>query len=214
MQAARLNALDLLDTAEVLFNLRRLAHSVAFSILAIEEAGKLPLLLMTFLGFGEQSEQWKAYRQHRAKTRGMEVGIETRVRVTFPEVPSDTAREIGQRGPTPDQLEIAKQRAIYSDCLESTSGMVCHLPRNGDWREDVWARLNEARALVHALRDYPPEELELWLRHAREAQAKGGSYMSILRPLQVELVEKGFIKQDQWNLLLKYLDEAEGEQER
>jgi len=40
MQAARLNSVDLLDTADVLFTLKRFAHSVPFSILAIEESGK------------------------------------------------------------------------------------------------------------------------------------------------------------------------------
>lgn len=44
MQAARLNAIELLDTADILFNLKRFPHSVVFSILAIEEAGKLPIL--------------------------------------------------------------------------------------------------------------------------------------------------------------------------
>ena len=38
MQAARLNALDLMDTAEILFDVKRFAHSMAFSILATEEA--------------------------------------------------------------------------------------------------------------------------------------------------------------------------------
>ena len=52
MQAARLNALDLLDTAEMLFYFKRHAHSVAFSILSIEEAGKLVYLQLVFLGFG------------------------------------------------------------------------------------------------------------------------------------------------------------------
>jgi AbiV family abortive infection protein len=209
MQAARLNALDLLDTAEVLFNLRRLAHSIAFSILAIEETGKLPLLLMIFLGFGERTQYWKAYWLHRAKTRDMNVGIEVRVRATFPEIPGHTAREIGERGPTPDELESTKQRAIYSDCLEHMAEVICHLPRNVDWRDEACARLNEARALVHGLRDYPPEELRVWLRHAKDAQARGEGYRSILRPLEAELVEKGFVKAGQWNPVLKLLGEIE-----
>jgi hypothetical protein len=143
----------------------------------------------------------------------MNMGIEMRVRVAFPDVAGDAAREIGQFGPTPDELEVVKQRAIYSDCLEGPGGMVCHLPRNADWRQDAWARLNEARALIHPLRDYPPEELLVWLKHAKEAQARGEGYRAILRPLQVELAEKGFIKEGQWNPLLKFLDEVEGEED-
>jgi AbiV family abortive infection protein len=51
MQAARMNALDLMDTAAILHDLKRFAHSVLFSTLAIEEAGKLPIILSIFLGF-------------------------------------------------------------------------------------------------------------------------------------------------------------------
>lgn len=54
MQAARMNALDLMDTADILFSLKRFAHSVAFATLAVEEAGKLSLLLAILLGVGDE----------------------------------------------------------------------------------------------------------------------------------------------------------------
>lgn len=70
MQAARLNARDLLETAELLYSLKRFAHSAALSTLALEEAGKLPILQGIFLGVGgDQSKLWRAYRRHQAKTR-------------------------------------------------------------------------------------------------------------------------------------------------
>jgi AbiV family abortive infection protein len=210
MQAARLNALDLLDTAEMLWSLKRFGHSVAFSILAIEEAGKFPILQMIFLGFaGEPSAAWKSYRLHRAKTAWLNLGIRGRVRATFPEISPAEATEIAQLGPTPDDLEVVKQRVLYSDCLQTTEGFACHLPRNVDQRQNAWERLCEAKALVSGLRDYPPEELEVWLKHARAAQAKGEGYPAMLRPLQSELLEKGFIKEGQWKHILGELDVAE-----
>ena len=210
MQAARWNALDLMDTAEILYNLKRFAHSVFFFTLAIEEAGKLPQILAIFLGFsGERSKLWQAYRQHRAKTRELNLSIEARVRVNFPQIPDPDVKEIGRAGPTPDELEFAKQLAVYSDCLEEAGEMVCHLPRNTEWRTTAWERLCEAQAIIHALRDYPPEELEIWLKHAKQVQSKGDSYQTMLNPLHDELLEKGLIKEGQWKVLLAYLEELE-----
>jgi AbiV family abortive infection protein len=205
MQAARLTAVDLVDTAEILYNLKRFAHSAALSTLAIEETGKLPLLLMVFLGFGSKPDLWKSYRLHKAKTAGLNLGIESRVRVTFPDIPAADAREIGSLSPTPGDLEAAKQRAMYSDCLLVGNEFACHLPRNLDWRADAWARLCEAQALVSALRDYRPEELEIWLRHARAVREQGLGYKDMLEPLHADLRERGFLKEGQWAVLLESL---------
>ena len=56
MQAARLNSVDLLETADILFDLKRFAHSVPFSVLAIEESGKLVILQSILLGLGERAK--------------------------------------------------------------------------------------------------------------------------------------------------------------
>lgn len=211
LQAARLNALDLLDTAEILYQLKRFQHSVALSTLAIEEAGKLPILQMIFLGFGgDRSRLWKSYRSHRAKTSMLNPGIEARVRATFPDVPPAEARKIGDLGPAPHDLETDKQRAIYSDCLEAVDAFVCHLPRNLEWRRAAWDRLCEAQAIVHALRDYTPEELEVWSKHAAEAKARGDGFRSMLEPLHRELLEKRFINEGQWKPILAALEEESG----
>ncbi len=208
MQAARMNALDLMDTAAILHDLKRFAHSVFFSTLAIEEAGKLPVILSIFLGFNEaRSNLWRAYRQHRAKTLGLNISVEARVRVNFPQIPELAVKEIGRAGPRPDELEFAKQMAVYSDCLEEAGDMVCHLPRNSDWRNNAWERLCEAQAIIHGLRDYPPDELEIWLKHAKQVQSKGEDYEYMLKPLHDELMEKGLLKEGQWKFLLAYLEE-------
>src|ERR1700722_12733555 len=96
IRAARLNAIDLLETAELLFTLKRHCHSMVFATLAIEEAAKTSILIMIFLGLStDQIKLWKAYRNHRAKTNWLNPAIESRVRVAFPEVPAKEAKKIG-----------------------------------------------------------------------------------------------------------------------
>lgn len=202
IQAARLNALDLLDTAEILCDLKRYSHSEALSILAIEEASKVALLQMVFLGFGKQSDLWRYYRTHKAKTELLNPGIEARIRAEFPEFPSEFAKATGDLGPTSEELELAKQRAIYSDCLKIDNDLVVHLPRNTDRRQPASDRLFEARALVHTLRDYSPEELEIWLKHAKKVQRNKGGFADMLEPLHKELLAKGFVKEGAWNTIL------------
>ena len=211
MQAARLNALDLLDTAELLYSHKRFAHAVALSTLAIEEAGKLPLLQLIFLGFGgDRSKVWKAYRLHRAKTAGLNPGMEARIRATFPEIPLADVQEIGKVGPSPAVLEANKQLAIYSDCLRTLDEFVCHLPRNTDWRHQAWERLCEAQALVYGLRDYPPEELEIWLKHGSAVRERGGDIRAMLKGLHQELLDKGYVKEGWWKAILEDIEGAEG----
>lgn len=207
MQAARLNSVDLLDTADILFTLKRFAHSVPFSILAIEESGKLALLQGILLRLEDRAKLWRLYRLHRAKTENLNLGIMARVRATFPEISLDAAREIAARGPTPDDLETAKQRAIYSDCVDRSGEFVCHLPRNIDWREEAWERLCEARAIVLSPRDRLPDELEVWVKHVLAARESGKSVAAVLPDIHKELLERGFVEEGWWDTLLKDIDE-------
>jgi AbiV family abortive infection protein len=108
IRAARLNAFDLVDTAELLFTLKRFAHSVAFSIVAIEEGTKLAILKTIFLELDpnkDRSKLWQEYRNHRAKTTFLNPIIEGRIRAEFPDIPSNTAKKLGESGPTPNDLE-------------------------------------------------------------------------------------------------------------
>lgn len=207
MQAARLNAIELLDTADILFGLKRFPHSLVFSILSIEEAGKLAILQGILLGLGgTRAELWRRYRQHRAKTEMLSVGIWARIRATFPEIEPEHAQQIAARGPTPDDLETSKQRAIYSDCLEDRGSFACHLPKNVDWREAAWERLCEARAIALAPRDRPPEELEVWISHVSGARASGKTLAAVLPELHKDLLARGFHKEGFWEPLLKDLE--------
>jgi AbiV family abortive infection protein len=206
IQAARLNAIDLLDTAGMLYTLKRFPHAMALSILAIEEATKVAIVFHMFLNSGNQlAPQWKRYRAHRAKTAWLNPAIESRIRATFPEMPAGTAKDIGKRGPTSEQLELDKQLAFYSDCLDLGGKFVCHLPRLRDWRRPAWERLCEAEAIVLPLRDYSPDELGIWLKHIEKATAEGRHPDSVLPELQKELLQKGFIQEGWWDTILQDL---------
>ncbi len=211
IRAARLNAVDLLETAELLFTLKRYCHAMVFATLAIEEAAKTSILIMLFLGLStDRAKLWKAYRNHRAKTNWLNPAIESRVRATFPQIPREAAKEIGALGPTPDELEASKQRALYSDALDIAGTFVSHLPKLVEWRKLAWDRLCEAQAIALALRDYPPDELKVWLKHVDQARTEGKDFHSILPELHKELIEKGFVKEGWWNILLKDAEEEFG----
>ncbi len=207
MQAARLNAVELMDTADLLFTSKRFSHSAAFSILAIEEAGKVAILQAILLEVGgERSQLWRAYRQHRAKTETLNLGIYARVRATFPDIPLEKAQEIAARGPTPNELELSKQRAVYSDCGEESGIFTCHLPKNVDWRQEAWDRLCEARSIILGLRDRSPEELAVWIKHSNAAREAGKSFLAMIPDLHKELLEKGFVKEGWWDTFLKDIE--------
>jgi len=209
IQAARLNSVELTDSAELLFNLKRFPHSVLLATLAIEEAAKPALLLTILLGFdpARRATQWKSYRKHQAKTAILNTAIRARIRAVFPNVSPAEADEIAALGPTPAQLESWKQLAVYSDCIASADSMECHLPRNMDWRQRAWERLCEAQALASGLRDYTPKELELWLAHAMSAHAAGRDMKEMLPALHADLVKNGFVREGSWITLLSDLRE-------
>jgi AbiV family abortive infection protein len=193
IRAARQNAADLLDTAEILFTLKRFAHSMAFSTLAIEESSKLPVLMWIFFSDDaqEQAQRWKSYRSHRAKTADLNRAIESRVRATFPQVPPEEAKQIAEAGPAPKELEYNKQLAIYSDCLDEAGAFISHLPRLSEWRSLAWDRLCEARALVYAMRDRVPEELTIMKRHMRQ-RLQSEDPVAMMKKMHEELLQKGF----------------------
>jgi hypothetical protein len=57
--------------------------------------------------------------------------------------------------------------------------------------------------MVSALRDFPPQELDVWLRHVNQARAANTDIHSILPALHDELKEKGFVQEGWWNILLE-----------
>ena len=205
IRASRLTAQELLDTAELLFALKRFAHSMALSVLAIEEASKSAILFSLVISReGEHGTLWKSYRNHRAKTSWLNHAIESRVRATYPkEFSREEAKQVARAGPMPDQLEKDKQRAVYSDCLEVSGEFVAHCPSLAEWRQSAWERLCEAQAMISGLRDRPPAELEIWQRYAAQARARDIPLAQLLPELHRELLEAGLVREGQWETLLE-----------
>ena len=73
----------------------------------------------------------------------------------------------------------------------------------------IWLGSDYARgAVLSGLRDYPPAELEIWLKHVSQARKDGKTEMSSILPnLHKELLERGFIKKGWWDTLLKDAEE-------
>lgn len=208
IQAARLNAKDLLQTAKMLFKKKQYNHSLAFSILAIEEAGKSQILIALFLGIdGPLEKHWSAYRHHTSKTVFFNFAIQARAQTVFPNIDQRDVDNIGTAGPSPEEMDAVKQLCFYSDCFASLEGPSVHLPKNVDRREQAECCLTEASVLINYLRDYPPEELEIWDKHVSLAKKKGLGLNEVLKPLQDELLQKGFIKDGQWAPILEACNE-------
>jgi AbiV family abortive infection protein len=203
IQAARLNARELFKTAKLLFDQGRYAHSLAFSVLAIEETGKQNILMALFLGLDEPEKAWADYRAHTAKTALFNFAIEQRVMAEFPQVEARFAKQVATSGPKPEDLDAAKQLTLYSDCFLSPEGPAVHFPMNIDWREKAEHLLVEAQVLVNYMRDYPQEELEVWRKHWNYRQGQGLSQAVMLKSLHEELLQKGFIKAGQWEPILR-----------
>lgn len=213
IQAARLNALDLLASAKLLHEQGRFPHSTALCVLALEEAGKAKIVMSILTGVagpGQSCESlWRAYRRHTAKTELFNFTVEMRAGVHFPELEEDTLTAVKAAGPTPEDLDAAKQLGLYSDCFKTPEGVAIHLPRNLDCRERSEVLLGEAAVVVGYMRDYPPAELEVWARHAAVARANSMSFRDAMKPMYIELREKGFITSEQWAPIWKYLEDAE-----
>jgi AbiV family abortive infection protein len=174
--------------------------------LALEEAGKFQIVLALLLGLGSREELWRAYRRHTEKTAFHNFAIEMRAGVHFPELNQEVLRRIRDAGPSPQDLDATKQLALYSDCFATTDDVAVHLPRNLDWKDRCEHVVMEATALVSYLRDYPPQELEVWVKHSPFARERSGSLADRLKPLHEELVQKGFVTSAQWAPILTYLE--------
>ena len=188
-------------TAELLYEHGRFAHCVSSSVLAIEEAGKLPLIMHILL-FTEPSEKWREYSNHLAKTRHLNFGIEQQTKINFPVAPPGLAEHIGNLGPASETLEKTKQRASYSDCITVKGKCHVHDPSNVEWKEIAKYVLDDARVFVRSLRPKTAAELSIWLSHAKACQKEGRAFDSELPSLERSLREAGFIKEGCWKTIL------------
>ncbi|CBE69964.1 MAG: AbiV family abortive infection protein [Candidatus Methylomirabilis oxygeniifera] len=213
IQAARLNALDLLASAKMLHEQGRFHHSTALCVLALEEAGKPHIVMSILIGIAAPRQScdalWRAYRRHSAKTELFNFAIEMRASVLLLNLDAETRVAVKANGPSPEDLDAAKQLGLYSDCFAIPEGVAVHLPGNLDCRDRSETLLREAAVVINYLRDYPLEELEVWARHAAAAREKGGSFRDAMNGLHAELVDKGFITAEQWAPIWKELEDSE-----
>lgn len=202
MQAARLNAVELYESAKLLLGNGRYPHSVAFSILVIEEIGKRSLILSIFLGAEKGSKAWAGYRRHVLKTRGLNQTLAALARGYFPDLEPAVLARVAI-GPAPAALEAQKQLSLYSDCLEAATGLVWHLPGTVDWESDSRERLAEAASLVLNCRDHTAEELELWAKHLCGVDRADDSAMNrAVAALNAELCERGLLVPSRVDILV------------
>lgn len=192
MQAARLNSVALYETAKLLFEAKRFPHSQAFSILAIEEIGKRSLLFSLFLNAGSGKEAWRGYRNHMAKTSGLNKLLVALAKGYFPDITPEALAKVSV-GPSPEALEQLKQLSLYSDCFEVSGNPIWLLPEGSNWEEDAKERLAEAASLALNCRDQTPAELELWAKHLRGVPRSDDAAMSrAVEALDGALREAGF----------------------
>lgn len=209
MQAARLNALDLIESSKLLRDANKHAHSAALSVLAIEECGKIPIILQIFLGNPDTGALWKGFRKHVFKGKFHNPGILATAKSFFPQLDKETLATIAN-GPPPEFLDGMKQLAWYSECFQASDGPTWHLPKNMDWAEKADMLLAEAKALALNTRDRSPEELEIWKKHFDQLKAKTPDAVhKMMAGLRDELVQRNFIKKEWWDGLLKDIEDLQ-----
>jgi AbiV family abortive infection protein len=209
MQAARLNALDLIESSKLLRDATKHAHSAALSVLAIEECGKIPIILQLFLGDPDTSSLWKGFRKHLFKGKFHNPGILASAKAFFPKLDKQTLATMAN-GPPPEFLDGMKQLGWYSECFQASEGPTWHPPKNMDWAEKADMLLAEAKALALNVRDHSPEELEIWKKHFNQVKVKtSDAVKKMMGGLRNELVQKNFIKKEWWDGLLNDIEDLE-----
>jgi AbiV family abortive infection protein len=164
LNAARRNAARFLEDAKLLFAHGRYPSAAALAILAIEEAGKVPILRMLPFAktVAEAEEVWRDYRNHRAKNGAWVVLDWARGKsgtpLNFDKMTDKDAKHT-------EVLEAVKQISLYTDCLG-----------NRQWTEpNTSVDHTLAEGLVHAAdilgrtKEVSLREIELWVEHLSAA---------------------------------------------
>ncbi len=82
-----------------------------------------------------------------------------------------------------------------------------------DWAEKADMFLAEAKALAFNIRDFPPEELEIWRKHFNQVTVKTpDAIRKMMAGLREELAQKNFIKSEYWDGILKDMEDLQGQE--
>ena len=114
------NAARLLQAARTLYKLKDYATSVSLAVLAIEEAGKLPILrrMLTAIDEGEVRQCWKEFRSHCLKNGQAKflACVKSTVRL-------DDLRCTVEKTDENQKLDDLKQAGFYVDCVGNAGWM-------------------------------------------------------------------------------------------
>jgi AbiV family abortive infection protein len=166
MNAASENANRLVADAFVLLGAGCVPSALALATLAIEEAGKVPILrrLAVAMSNAECAGAWKEYRSHTSKN----------VMWTFPSLFAAGARTLedfrqlfSSDAEHPYILDQLKQIALYTDCLGEAHWSIPHEVIDESLARGV---TNIAKILAGSP-THTEEEVALWIEHMAPAFA-------------------------------------------
>jgi AbiV family abortive infection protein len=168
IQVAVENARTLLADAQSLFDAKRWPRAASLAILAIEEAGKIPLLReLLVLPDSELKTAWRNYRSHTEKNvlGGFAEHVESSSNI------EDFRPLYDKDNDKPRVLDAVKQLGFYSDCLGK-----CHwsAPSEVVGEELAKSLLATAGAIVPSSESpmRSAAELELWVKYLRPVWRK------------------------------------------
>jgi len=166
MNAARLNAKRLIEDAKILLASDRVPTALSLAILAIEEAGKLPILRYLSIAEDDQERRstWKDYRSHTKKNllwilpdlvvKGLQSAHE------FSSAVFDESSDHGAL------LDSLKQIGFYTDCLGKAHWSIPTEVINVDLAKSI-LRVAE---ILSGDREITPMEIELYAKYLKPAR--------------------------------------------
>jgi AbiV family abortive infection protein len=192
IRVAEKNAKELLSDAELLLEHKRWPRACALAILAIEEAGKPPILRMLLLARNsdELKEGWREYRSH----------IKKNAMWIFSQLVADGARRLDDFRVVFDKnsdhaslLETIKQISLYSDACGD-----CHwsIPHDVIDAHLADALVSTARLLIQGQPSAMSSqaELEIWVKYMQPVWKQSMEQMEMaLLACYNEAEEKGVL---------------------
>lgn len=160
MNAARQNALTLVEDAKLLFNHRPYPRATALAILSIEESGKLAVLRELALARNaeEMREAWRRYRTHTEKNRMWTLVDDALGGASKLE---DFRKMFAPDSHHPHVLDQLKQLCFYTDCLGKAHWSI---PQEVI-EETLATMLVRLAEILAGSRETAAEEIELWIQH-------------------------------------------------
>lgn len=170
VRAAIENARDLVVDAELLLERGRFARAAALAILAIEEAGKVPLIrtILAATSDAELKDAWKAYRDHRKKNVMADfAGVAVRSgKRGLQEFRIDDFAPLFENRVHAKAFDLVKQAGFYSECRPDATWSK---PSDAISEGDARAFIRSAKLLCRDghLSSYETERgLALWKEYA------------------------------------------------